>query len=30
MIGQGIPATAEKQELITAHGWMDDTDVDTD
>lgn len=30
MIGQGIPATAKNQELITTHGWMDDTDVDSD
>lgn len=23
MIGQGIPATAKNQELITTHGWTD-------
>lgn len=30
MIGQGIPAIAKNQELITTHICMDDTDVDSD
>lgn len=30
MIGQGIPATAKNQELITTHGQMDETDVASD
>ena len=30
MIGQGIPATAKNQVLITTHVWMDNIDADSD